>query len=71
MMKRNLIVVFDDGEIFNDLRGCKILEVTDEGQEKLNEGEYPKNLDSKDILGETIDLVELLETAENEFVAWI
>lgn len=63
-MKRNLIVVFDDGETFNDLVGCTIMEVSDEGLDLLNEGEYPKNLDSSMIIAE-VEISEFMRNTQD------
>jgi hypothetical protein len=69
MTQRNFIVVFDDGETFNDLKGCKILEISDNGLEILNEGGTPKDLDLDDIYKET-EISEFLSNAMGKYDNW-
>ena len=48
--KTYTIMVLNDGETYSDLNGCSIYTVTEEGMDKLGEGEKLSQLDQKDIL---------------------
>ena len=43
------IVVLNDGETYTDIDGCRILTLTPEGSEKLEQGLDPRYLTSEDI----------------------
>ena len=47
--KTYTIMVLNDGETYSDLDGCSIYTVTEEGMDKLGEGEKLSQLDQKDI----------------------
>ena len=47
--KTYTIMVLNDGKTYSGLNGCSIYTVTEEGMDKLGEGEKLSQLDQKDI----------------------